>query len=442
MAGTPARPLIDSHLHFGCASRFDGLSTYLNRMNIAGVGLLSLPDHERINFNPEVLYAKTRLAKSRFAKTRAATPSGAGSPAAGSVSGGAGVGLSCSAFASFDYADRFAPGAGIAPLPFEEQVDRFAAAGFDGLKLWEGKPAFQQRIGMPFDDGRFAGAFRAAARHGMPVVLHVADPPLFWDQSKLKGAEARLGWSPGSDSYPLPSFEELMRQTVAVLERHPDCVFIFPHFLFLAGDLPRLAALLDRHANAFLDLSPGVYYYAELHRVRAHAIEFFNTYRDRILFGSDGMWFCRESAHLPQSGLDENCERTARLYRFLATAEEFPNPFQYTMEQTPAVRGLDLPPETLEAIFDANYRQRIWKEPRGPAIRAVSRDAALDYLELFGRRLESLTEALRPADGGAAERPARRSDGLSQASRPGAGEQDTVTSFLAVVDHFRRWGHE
>ena len=366
--------LADSHVHFGCASRFEELELYLESNQVSEIGLLSLPDARRINFNPEVLFARAKLAgRSR-------------------------------AFASFDYADRFQTVAGgvgekLTAIPIEEQVEIYARAGFDGLKLWEGKPTFQQLYTTAIDDESFSGAFRAAARFSMPVVLHVADPPIFWNTAPGAGPENRLGWSASGaieTGQGLPSFEELMRQTVAVLDRNPDCVLIFPHMLFLAGDLGRLSALLEAHGNAFLDLSPGLYFYGELHRQHNAAVDFFNTYRERILFGSDGMWFCDGLSHLPQSDLEANSERTARLLKFLRTTEELENPFAYTRAEIPVIRGLGLPGETIHAICRTNFRDRIWgakgwgKTPM-QADRDIGGRGTVEYLRGFLQRLRTLT---------------------------------------------------
>lgn len=351
--------LADAHLHFGCADRLGELESYFRSNQVELAGVLSLPDVQRINFNPEVLYAKAKL------------------------------GHRCRAFGSLDYADLFAPtGADIPPVALDEQVERLARCGFDGLKLWEGKPTFQSRIGLALDDPRFSSVFVSAARHRLPVVLHVADPPVFWEAAQGPADSSRLGWDEPQTS--IPSFEELMHQTEAVLSRHPDCSFIFPHMLFLAGDLDRLSALLDAFPNARLDLSPGVYFYGELHRRRTAAFDFFNSYADRILFGSDGMWFCAGPPDLPQSGLAANSERTARLLRFLSTDDELENPFPYTRAELPVVRGLALPPETLQRVSVTNFADLASNAGSGAGGADIPTDVAVEYLRQFLRRLGSL----------------------------------------------------
>ncbi len=375
--------IIDSHVHFACATRADELLQYMENISIAHLGLVSLPDHIRINFNPEVLFGKHLLGERAVA------------------------------FGSLDYADRFS-GGGVEPIGLAEQVEELAAAGFDGIKMWEGKPSFQQRIGLRLDDEELDGAFEAAASNGMPVVLHVADPAVFWNSD---GGD-RLGWNAdsGTGTNRLPDFEDLILQAETVLSRHPRCIIIFPHLLFLAGDLERLSRLLDSHENGYLDLSPGLYFYGDLHRTRRHSIDFFNSYRQRILFGTDGMWFPPDSTHLPQSNIEENNERARRLIRFLSTQDVFPNPFAYTHAEIPDVRGLALPKETLESVYSNNFTRltsvRDRQYARTPKAAAVARG----YLVQFMRRLEALTNC--------------SGSGSAKASLPSAESLSAVSEML------------
>ena len=52
--------LIDSHIHFSDRSLLAELERYCREIGAEKVCVLSLPTQERINFNPEVLFAKAR----------------------------------------------------------------------------------------------------------------------------------------------------------------------------------------------------------------------------------------------------------------------------------------------------------------------------------------------------------------------------------------------
>ena len=55
------RTLIDSHIHFSYHTRLPELKHYCEQFGVDKICSLSLPWKKRINFNPEVLYAKAQL---------------------------------------------------------------------------------------------------------------------------------------------------------------------------------------------------------------------------------------------------------------------------------------------------------------------------------------------------------------------------------------------
>ncbi|MBN2553402.1 MAG: hypothetical protein JXB06_11570, partial [Spirochaetales bacterium] len=53
--------LVDSHIHFSDHERLEELERYRSAIGARELCLLSLPLKQRINFNPEVLFAKAHL---------------------------------------------------------------------------------------------------------------------------------------------------------------------------------------------------------------------------------------------------------------------------------------------------------------------------------------------------------------------------------------------
>lgn len=348
--------LADAHLHFSDAAQAPALAGYCRRFGLTGLGMVSLPDLTRLNFNPESAYGKAVLPDLVEQ-------------------------LAVYAFGGFDYSALFHD-AEDEELDLAEQVRTLAALGFDGLKLWAGKPHLQARTGLRLDDPVYTAAFREAARHGMPAVIHLADPPSFWS-GEVGGINAELGIdyrAPG-----VPSFEELQRQAEAICELNPETIFIFAHLLFRAGDLPGLGTFLERHPNARLDLAPGLYFYGELSRRREEARAFFDSFRDRILYGTDGFWFAGHHTQWPRRSPEENATAAKRLLDFLRTDEEFDNPFEPGREELPRVSGLALPREVLDSVLRENLRRLCGDSP------APLDPAALDpYLAHFLERLRSV----------------------------------------------------
>ncbi len=337
-------PFIDSHVHFADSNRLPELTDYLAvgvpPTDIPPVGqpgarpaiphasgpftrsgLISLPVAAYRNFNPELIEAKTALPDI------------------------------VDMFASFDHWSS----SGSSRTNLADQVREFAAIGFGGLKLWEGKPDLQQELGATLDSPAYLAAYEAATEAAMPILIHVADPPSFWHRS---GGP----WSYRNRT--VPSFEELQRQAAAVCETVPGARFIFPHLLFLADDLPSMQRFLDRHPNAWMDLAPGHYFFAPLGQKRAAARRFFSEYRERIIFGTDAMFFPASVSGLPNLTLEETSCRARRLRDFLATDREFDNPFTLSRDEVPVIRGLALDADTLAMITAGTYVGLMGRVPR------------------------------------------------------------------------------
>lgn len=380
--------LDDAHVHFASAPRLEELERCLREGRVSRLAAVSLPDARGIHFNPEVLYAKLRL------------------------------GRRCYGLGSFDYCARLHPdlfrgekdGAeGAEELDLAGQVDRLRELGFDGLKVFLGKPAFQRRVGLSLTDPPVERALARAAAVGLPALIHVADPPVFWARGPLT-AEAAPG---------VPGYEELQAQALAVLERHPRLTVVFAHLLMMAHDLPRLAGILTAHPNAHLDLAPGLYFYGELSRDAAEAREFLIRFRQRILFGSDGFWFDPSFEGLPFSSAAENLQRGRRLAEYLASEREMDNPFPYTRERQPRVRGLGLARRrdgrrALREMLRGNFRRLF---PQTPA--PVDPAEVARYAQQTAARARRLAEA--PEGCPAAERRARELTELAKLASRRAG---------------------
>jgi predicted TIM-barrel fold metal-dependent hydrolase len=323
--------IFDTHLHLCCRDRFDEFAGYLRLSGVHKAVSLSLPDLTCGNFNAEVLDGKRRYPSVLYA------------------------------FGSLDYRRLKRPSAGLDWIPtLAAQVEQMWARGFDGLKLWIGKPGFQARLGFGPEHPEVFSALETARRLDFPVLIHAADPPQFWHHDDDLTRQ-RLGVPVGIDVH---GFEYYLRQAEAIPANHPGLRIVFAHLLFLAGNLPRAAALLQQYPNVYLDLAPGLYMYPALSVQRSDAREFFDTYRERILFGSDGFWFPPQWEYLSYADLNENLERPRRLLRFLETNDEMPNPFVLERDRVPVIRGLSLPKRVLDTVLWANGESVFGATPR------------------------------------------------------------------------------
>ncbi len=227
----------------------------------------------------------------------------------------------------------------------EEMVDDLKSRGFGGVKLWEGKPHLVRRLSMLPDDRRFVLLCRRAAQLSMPVIFHIADPPAFWKNG-----------GPYASDDSLPGFSDLIEAASRLASLAPQCTFIFPHMLFLAGDLGVAARFLDEHPSCYFDLAPGNYLFADLALRREEAAAFFARYSKRIVFGTDGFWFDPGDKTLAGDSYGGNLLRFTRLLDFLSTDRQFDNPFGFSVEAHPRITGLKLPESILRPILSENAK--------------------------------------------------------------------------------------
>jgi predicted TIM-barrel fold metal-dependent hydrolase len=231
-------------------------------------------------------------------------------------------------------------------------------AGAAGLKVWKllGLRA-RDTAGrlVPVDDPRLDPLWAAAGELGVPVTIHIADPIAFFEPldernerwEELSGHPDWHFWPtrpagrPDLDGF--PPFDELIDGLEAVVVRHPTTTFIGAHVGCAAEDLGRVSTILERCPNFHVDIAARI---AELGRQPYGARAFFETWADRILFGTD---FGPDPAMY------------AIHYRFLETLDES---FDYDLDDPPGqgrwqIHGLGLPEDVLEQVYRGNARRLI-----------------------------------------------------------------------------------
>jgi len=137
------------------------------------------------------------------------------------------------------------------------------------------------------DDPDLDPIWQTAARHNVPVIIHVADPAQFFEPIDYRNERwLELALFPGRQ-YPrerFPSFEDLMGERDRMFARNPKTRFINAHFGWHGNDLGRAAKHLDTLPNVVLEVGAVLY---EFGRQPRGSREFFIKYQDRVLFGKD-----------------------------------------------------------------------------------------------------------------------------------------------------------
>jgi hypothetical protein len=229
------------------------------------------------------------------------------------------------------------------------QARQLIAAGADGIKMIEGKPNTQKGIGLALNAATYDGFYGFLASEEIPLLLHVGDPATFWDGDACPPWARRRGWFWGDGTH--ASLEELYGQVADVLGRFAGLQVTLAHFYFLSDDRPRAEALLDRHPNVRLDVTPGSEMYVNFSRDPGGWRDFFERYRDRILFGTDN------SAPRDGDAAGQAAVLVARQRRFFETAEPFDTEWG-------TLHGLGLLPDALRLLYADNFLRWAGGEPR------------------------------------------------------------------------------
>jgi predicted TIM-barrel fold metal-dependent hydrolase len=216
---------------------------------------------------------------------------------------------------------------------------------------------------IPVDDPELDVVFETAGELGMPVAIHSGDPKAFWlpidaENECRAELEAHPGWSLYGED--VPSFDEILKQLERRVARHPKTTFVSLHFGNAAEEPERVATMLRRYPNLYLDTAARI---PEIgrhppDRMRAFFIEF----QDRILYGSD-LGVGPEPVPLFLGSSGEEPPTPAEVERFFNASRryfetgdkqfEHPTPIQGDWK----ISGINLPHEVLVKVYGGNAKR-------------------------------------------------------------------------------------
>lgn len=187
------------------------------------------------------------------------------------------------------------------------------------------------------DDPVLDPVWEEAGRLGVPVLIHTAEPPAFFQPLDLENErwlELALFADRRNFGPDKVDFETLMAERDALFRRHPGTTFIAAHLGWHGNDLARLARLLDELPNVHVEVGAVLY---ELGRQPRAARDFLVRYQDRVLFGKDSF----QPPEYPY------------FWRVFETADEY---FDYYRDYHASWKlyGLDLPDEVLRKLYHEN----------------------------------------------------------------------------------------
>jgi predicted TIM-barrel fold metal-dependent hydrolase len=189
------------------------------------------------------------------------------------------------------------------------------------------------------DDPRMDPIWAECGRLGIPVAIHVADPPAFFTpidarNERYEELQAHPDWSfYGKD---FPSFEALLQAVERVFARHPGTSFIWLHVGNWPENLDYIGGVLDRRPNVVVEFGARQ---ADLGRSPRRTRKFFIDYQDRVLFGTDVT-------------LTEEAYRS--YFRWLETEDEYFDYYGSPGQGRWKIYGLSLPDSVLAKIYHRN----------------------------------------------------------------------------------------
>jgi predicted TIM-barrel fold metal-dependent hydrolase len=256
-----------------------------------------------------------------------------------------------------------------------DQLELAKQKGAVGLKISKGLglgyPAPDFKRPLAVDDPGLDKLFDKAGALGMPVAIHTGDPKAFWkaatpDNERYDELKAHPDWSFfDHQAQGLPSWEQLYTAFENRVARHPKTTFIGVHFGNAPEEPDRVARMLDKYPNLYIDTAARV---PEIGRHDAAKMRrFFEKYQDRILFGTDtGIGGSQDEMMYGSNGADPPTLADEQRF-FTATWRYFESGDKQFEHPTPIqgrwkIDGLDLPEPILRKVyFDNAARVLHWK---------------------------------------------------------------------------------
>jgi predicted TIM-barrel fold metal-dependent hydrolase len=253
-------------------------------------------------------------------------------------------------FASLDLSD-VGPGSG---ARIAAQLEADVEAGAVGIgEISKAFGLFLQKADgtrLQMDDPELDVVWETAGRLGIPVFVHTADPPEFFeplDYTNERWLELAIFENRRfMDQERFPSFDDLMEERNRMLMKHPETTWILAHMGWHTADLGRLGEIFDAHPNVLGEVGAVLY---DLGRQPRFAAEFFEKYKDRILFGKDSF----------------QPDEYPYYWRVFETADEY---FDYYRDYHAfwKLYGMNLSDDVLRAMYYENALRIIPRMPTSP----------------------------------------------------------------------------
>jgi predicted TIM-barrel fold metal-dependent hydrolase len=222
-----------------------------------------------------------------------------------------------------------------------KQLESDVKMGAKGLKIYKslGFSGIQDDQGnrVAVSDTRLQPIWQKCGQLGIPVLIHTADVPSFWDpMDRYNERWLELKLHPGrrrNMNDPIP-FDSLIAEQHHIFKTNPKTTFINAHMGWYPNNLKKLDSLMTAYPNMYVEIGAVI---AELGRQPRTAKKFFEKYQDRVLFGKDS-WVPAEYA---------------TYFRVLETEDEY-FPYHKKYHAFWRMYGMGLSDEVLKKLYYKN----------------------------------------------------------------------------------------
>lgn len=237
-------------------------------------------------------------------------------------------------------------------------IDKCMDEGASSVKVWK-------NVGMEFKDNKgemvmidnpgFDPILKHLSTYKIPLVAHIGEPRDCWSPiAEMTTSNNRNYFSDHPEYHmylhpELPTYQALMQARDRMLEKHPDLIFIGCHLASLEWSIDEMASFLDRFPNAAIDMAArmgNLFFHTVNDREKVR--DFFITYQDRILYGTDIIERSGTSADALYKQMQRKWRRD---WEYLVTNN--------TMESTlieGKFEGLQLPKSVVDKIYAGNVK--------------------------------------------------------------------------------------
>ena len=237
-------------------------------------------------------------------------------------------------------------------------IKKSLGMGAIGVKIWKNiGMSIQDKNGhyVMIDHASFEPIFNYLEENDVVVLGHNGEPRNCWLPMAEMTVESDLDYFAAHPEYhmylhpEIPDYDQQLEARNKVLKRHPKLRFVGLHLASLEWDVAKVAAWLDHHPLAMVDLAERIchlQYQTLTHWQKVY--DFFINYQDRIIYGTDFIMHHDQKV----SGLNAYLDDRYQLdWDFFAKDNNITAP-----EVKGAFKGLGLPPSVLRKIYTTNAK--------------------------------------------------------------------------------------